>query len=321
MKLPSLNGLRAFEATVRFGSIAAAAQALHVTPSAISHQLKRLEEQLDVRLLDRESKRLALTHAGESYYREIAMAFERLEVATMQLRKRRERKTVAVTTGPVFAIKWLVPRLASFHQAHPDIEVRVSTTYRMIDFQQSDDDLGIRWGSGDWPGVRAEKLLPDTVQPVCSPSLLGKRKLRRFSDLRDYRLIYMSFQRDDWKAWARQHGIDVPEISKGLRFNEPLGAIQAALDGLGIALGPTTLVHDDLKSGRLIAPFDEPLLMDEAYYVVYPEGLEEDASSVRFKEWLFRTAADYMRDLPEPKGSLPPGTGVGRRHLRAQGRE
>lgn len=290
---PSMNGLRAFEATARLSSVVLAADELFVTASAVSHQLRRLERELETSLFTRNGNRLSLTLDGEAYFRDVHAAFEQLRLASQRFTQRSSRKTVTISTIPVFAVRWLVPRLGQFHALHRDIEVRIGTSYRFVDLVREEVDLAIRWGSGRWPNLQCEKLLGDSVQPVCSPRLLGRKRLRKHKDVFDYPLIHMNFTRDDWTQWAAANQLEVPVGAQMLRFNDPAGAIQAALDGLGIVLGPQILVYDDLLSGRLLAPLANPIALQEAYYVAQPDHGRQSSSAIVFKKWLCETAAAF----------------------------
>lgn len=293
----SLNGLRAFEAAARLHSVSAAAAELHVTASAVSHQIRRLEERLGIQLFIRDAKQPGLTVEGEKYFRDISDAFERLNGATARLLATHER-AVTVTTIPVFAIKWLVPRLAAFHARHPQVEVRVGTSYRLTDLNAGDSDLAIRWGDGNWPHVRSEKLLEDSVQPVCSPKLIGRRRLSDPMDVYRHPLIHMAFARDDWALWSAAQGLrPPPATAKHLRFNDPSSALQAAIDGLGFALGPMSIVHDDISSGRLITPLHTPIGLREAYYLVEPERGRPNSNVALFRTWLLEASKAFSKTI------------------------
>ncbi len=309
-KLVPLNGLRAFEVAVRAGSLTAAARELHVTPSAISHQLKRLEEQLGMQLMERTPQRLALTPAGQDYYRAVSAAFEQLVAATGRLLRERDQQVVTLTAPPVFSVKWLVRRLADFHRRHPDIEVRVSTSYRTMDLRHGDYDLGIRWGTGDWPGLQVERLMGDTVQPVCSPKLIAPGKTLTLKALLRQPLIHMSFVRGDWRLWARLMGLDLPSSVRGPRFSEATAAIQAAVDGLGLVLGPRVLVHDEMCSGQLVTPGGEPVRLGDAYYLAYADRARRNPAAMAFRQWLHSICAAFERSQPAARLSLQPGETV-----------
>lgn len=286
-RLPSLNALRTFECVARLGSLRAAADQLHVTTSAVSHQLKKLEDDLGVRLLERTPQSVVLTEAGALYFESLRPAFDQLVAATERVRKDPARQCVSVTTLPVFAIKWLIRQLGEFHQLHPTIEVRISSTYKVLDLRHADHDLGIRWGDGAWPDVQSERLMGDVIQPVCSPAYRrAHAALGPTPSLEGHRLICMHEDGADWKLWAALQGTAMPDGSPNLHLMEPTSAIQAALDGLGMVLGPHALVGDDLASGRLVPAHDDLIGLGEAYYLVSRPRATLSKASQQFKKWL-----------------------------------
>lgn len=313
MSLPSLNALHAFVVTARATTIAAAAKELHVTPSAVSHQIKRLEESLGVRLLQRSNKKVSLTAIGASYHEAVNAAFDAIAAATERLDRQR-KPVVAITTVPPFAIKWLVRRLTSFHQKHPEIEVRIGTTYRLVDLRHEDYDLAIRWGLGKWPGLHARRLMGDMVQPVCSPAYLrnAKKPLRVPADVSGHALLSTKVVRGDWQLWAELNGLEAPRSTKRLQFEEAFGTIQAAIDGLGVALGPSVLVHDDIESGLLVAPLNDPIRFQEAYYVTHTDRALENPAARAFQEWLLVTSEEFERSLPKARMNAAGALGYAR---------
>jgi LysR family glycine cleavage system transcriptional activator len=207
VRLPSLNGLCAFEAAARHLSFAGAAAELGVTRTAVSHQIRRLEEQLDVRLFVRLTASLALSKAGEAYLPDVRAAFDRLRVASRRLQVRpRQGRVLTVSTTPTLAAKWLVPRLPAFNAAFPDIEVRIGATMRLVDFAREPVDVAIRYGCGDWPGLRSDRLaMTDAFFPVCSPTLMrGTVPLRTPSDLAVHTLLYVEHERYEWRSGLKR---------------------------------------------------------------------------------------------------------------------
>lgn len=294
VRLPSLNALRAFVSVAHSHSVIAAANELFVTPSAVSHQLKRLEEELEVDLFVRSGKGLALTPEGQNYFEQLREVFDRIEVATARVRKKKEDRVVTVTTVPVFAIKWLVKRLADFHTQYPDIEVRLGTSYKTFDLNVSGHDLGIRWGSGRWQGMHSVKLMSEVVQPVCSPGFLAANgPMTAEKKELSSRLIHMDASRDEWRLWFSLNGWTYPESPVSMCFSEPTSAIQAAIDGLGIALGPHALVDDDLKSGRLIPAHQRTIEMHQAYYMVFPSKTGLSKAATVFADWIRARCSEH----------------------------
>ena len=292
-RLPSLNGLRAFEAAARHLSFTEAAAELNVTQTAISHQIKRLEPELGVRLFVRQNRAIALTTAAAEYLPGVRAAFNDLRLATARLRQKDNDQVLTVSTLASLAAKWLLPRLTAFQEAHPAIDVRITTSIDLVDFANGDVDAAIRYGRGQWPGVRADWLMADQMFPVCSPALLrGERPLRRPEDLKDHILLHTSgASRDDWRLWLTAAGLP-PDLShhSGLTFDLNFVTIQAAIDGHGVAIGRTSYVRDDIAKGRLVAPFDITLPLDAGFYLVSPEGRPDPPKLAAFRQWLMDSA-------------------------------
>ena len=291
-RLPSLNGLRAFEAAARHLSFTQAASELNVTQTAISHQIRRLEEELGLRLFVRKNRALALTPKARDYLPGVRAAFNDLRLATDQLLRKDDDHVLTVSTLASLAAKWLLPRLTAFQEAHPGIDVRITTSTGLVDFKAGDVDAAIRYGRGNWPGVRAEWLMADEVFPVCSPALLnGKRPLKCPEDLRDHVLLHTSTNNDDWRQWLTAAGLP-SDISKqqGITFDLMLMTVQAAIDGIGVAMGRTSYVQDDIAKGRLVVPFKIALPSDAGFYLVSPEGAADAPKLRAFRQWLVASA-------------------------------
>jgi LysR family glycine cleavage system transcriptional activator len=292
-RLPSLNGLRAFEAAARHLSFTQAASELNVTQTAISHQIRRLEEELGIRLFIRKNRALALTPQARDYLPGVRAAFNDLRLATDRLLRKDDDKVLTVSTLASLAAKWLLPRLTAFQEAHPGIDVRITTSTALVDFKNGDVDAAIRYGRGNWPGVRAEWLMADEGFPVCSPALLsGKKPLRTPEDLRDHVLLHTSNANyDDWRLWLTAAGL-TPDISKqpGITFDLILMTVQAAIDGIGVAMGRTSYVQDDIAKGRLVVPFNIALPADAGFYLVSPEGAADPPKLKAFRQWLVASA-------------------------------
>ncbi|SEH54077.1 transcriptional regulator GcvA [Tardiphaga sp. OK245] len=288
-RLPSLNGLRAFEAAARHLSFTNAASELNVTQTAISHQIKRLEEELGLKLFIRQNRALALTPQGHDYLPGVRAAFNDLRLATDRLKRRDNDHVLTVSTLASMASKWLLPRISAFQKAHPDIDVRITTSTSMVDFKSGDVDAAIRYGRGQWPGLRADWLTADDLFPVCSPALrTGKKALLKPQDLADYTLLHSSGgYDDDWRLWLTAAGLPT-DISKqpGLTFDMIFMTLQAAIDGLGVAIGRTTYVEGDLAKGRLVVPFDMRMPADAGFYLVSPEASSDSRKLKAFRDWL-----------------------------------
>ncbi len=278
-RLPSLNGLRAFEAAARHLSFTVAASELNVTQTAISHQIRRLEEELGIRLFIRQNRALALTPE----------AFNDLRLATERLLRRENDHVLTISTLASLAAKWLLPRLSAFQEAHPGIDVRITTSTGLVDFKNGDVDAAIRYGRGHWPGLRADWLMADELFPVCSPALLaGKKPLRRPEDLADHVLLHSSAANDDdWRLWLTAAGLPT-NLSKqpGITFDLVFMTVQAAIDGIGVAMGRTSYVEADIAKGRLVVPFKITLPADAGFYLVSPEAKADTAKLSAFRQWL-----------------------------------
>lgn len=292
--LPPLNGLRAFEAAARHLSFTRAAEELHVTQAAVSHQIKGLEERLGMRLFRRLNRSLLLTDEGQRLFLAARDAFERLAEAIEGLRARDTGGPLTVSVLPSFAAKWLVPRLSRFQERYPDIDLRITALERLVDLVRDDVDVAIRFGSGKWPGVRAEMILEDRVTPVCSPALA--ERLREPADLAHVTLLHETMEPmrnfPDWAAWLRAAGVTGVDVSRGLRFSHTHILLQAAIDGRGVALGQSPLAADDLAAGRLVAPFDLSLPVGYAYYLVYLPEAAERPKIKAFREWVTAEMAE-----------------------------
>ena len=291
--LPSLNGLRAFEAAARYLSFTQAAVELNVTQTAISHQIRRLEEQLGLRLFKRGNRFLTLTPEGLDYLPSVRAAFDDLRRATARLNRYARDDILTVSTTPSLAAKWLVRRVAAFQDAHPRIEVRITTSTHLVDFHREQVDMAVRYGRGHWPGVEAHWLMAEDIFPVCSPTLLkGVKPLNRPEDLAHHTFLHASASREDWQLWLTAAGLPAGLAARrGLTFDQSFMAIQAAVEGLGVALGRTAYVEADIAMGRLVVPFDVKLPVDAGFYIVAPEGTGEAPKIRLFRDWLIASVA------------------------------
>jgi len=292
-RLPSLNGLRAFEAAARHMSFTLAASELNVTQTAISHQIRRLEEELGVRLFVRQNRSLSLTPEAVEYLPGVRAAFNDLRLATDRLLRKDDDHVLTVSTLASFAAKWLLPRLSAFQEAHPGIDVRITTSTSLVDFQRDKVDVAIRYGRGQWAGLRSDWLMADELFPVCSPSLLqGSKPLKCPEDLRDHVLLHTSgANTDDWRLWLTAAGLPT-DMSRqpGLTFDLTFVTVQAAIDGIGVAMGRTSYVRDDIAKGRLVVPFKITLPADAGFYLVSSQGRADTPKLAAFRSWLSAVA-------------------------------
>lgn len=303
-RLPPLNALRAFEAAARHLSFTKAAGELNVTQAAISHQIRALEDWLGMPLFRRQNRALLLTDAGQAYLPAMREAFDLMHSATAKLHQRDRSGALNVSTFTSFAAKWLMPRLGRFTSSHPEIEIRLGINDTLLDFGSDDVDVGVRYGRGDWKGLHMELLMTEEVFVVCSPKLLaGEHPLREPSDLRHHTLLHDDLP-EDWGTWLDAAGADdaVKVRARGdLVFNHSEMVLQAAVEGLGVALGRSALVADDLAAGRLVKPFDLQLPTQSAYYVVHSENAGDRPKIKAFTDWLHEEAArDHRTPGAEP---------------------
>jgi LysR family glycine cleavage system transcriptional activator len=288
-RLPPLNALRAFEAAARHLSITVAAGELHVTPGAVSRQIKLLEDTLGLQLLHRGHRQISLTRAGADYFRAVTKAVDALREATRRLTRRTQRKQLKVRSYTTFAMRWLIPRLSGFHQAHPDIEVLLTASLDEVDFRKEDLDAAIRLGDGKWPGANSHMLVANILAPVCSPALLkGRSKLRKPADLRHFTLLHSIARPDDWAYWLDANGAaQQVDSAAGMTYQSSAMAYAAAIEGQGLAMAQLFLVEDDLRDGKLVVPFKKTLDMgSHTYYLLTPAGRPESASMKQFRTWM-----------------------------------
>jgi len=283
-KLPFLNGIRAFEAAARHGSFAAAATELNVSPAAISRMVHLLEERLGVALFERKVNKLAVTGAGRTYQLGLTPIFDALASLTSQVTAQGGARVLTIGVGPTFAIRWLIPRLADFRKAEPDIEVRVTTGGVAAPFAD-DWTCGITLGDGAWPGLVAERLFGADLLPVCAPRLA--ERLKEPGDLKGASLIRVAHAREDWPIWLKAAGAS-RVAAKGLQFEYYGQALQAAADGVGIAMGIRPYIDDDLAARRLVAPFSLSVPKGKQWYLVYRELRRDQRDFAAFRRWLMR---------------------------------
>ena len=294
-RLPPLNALKAFEAAARSESFTRAAEELHVTQGAVSHQVKALEATLGLKLFNRDHQRLTLTESGREYLAVVRDALDRIALGTERLVQRQTSGVLTVSTAPDFAAKWLVCRLGRLAERHPEIDLRVSASVHHVDFVREDVDVAVRHGDGKWPGLDAVRLCSERLFPVCSPRLVAGRKRITAADLLKFPLLRLG----DWTTWTRWFE------AAGLSDVEPRGAIidraslliDAAVDGQGVALARTALAAWDLIHGRLIRPVDISLRMANTYWIVCPKAAADLPKVATFRDWLLAEAARDARRL------------------------
>ena len=303
-RLPPLNGVRAFEAAARHLSFTRAADELAVTQAAVSQQVRRLEDWLAVRLFRRRENSLELTEAGRAYLPLVTAALAGIADATAQIAPGRSANVLTISTTPSFAAKWLTPRLTAFAAAHPAIDVNVTTSLTLADLDGGEADCAVRCGVGGWDGVVVERLFADDSFPACSPAL--RDGLRTLDDLRRYTLVHDQ-SLAPWREWLRAVGMADVDWVRGPRVSDSSLAIQAAIEGQGVALVFSSLVADDLAAGRLVRPFDLSVesRANQYHFVATPGALRRPL--VRsFRDWIFAAAAE-TRLVPHEPGLVGHG--------------
>jgi LysR family transcriptional regulator, glycine cleavage system transcriptional activator len=294
-KLPPLGELAAFEAIARHRSFTKASKELFLTPSALSQRLRHLEEHLDTRLLVRTRRSVELTTEGARYLEAVREALSKLAVASERFSASRPRR-LRLGIVPALASNWLIYRLRSFHQRYPKIDLDIQSAIAMAKIEAGEVDIAIRWGRGNWPGLEQFKLFPDELLAVCSPAYLkevGVGVLRAPKDLEKAVLLRNAIQ--PWKPWFEKAGLAWPEPAHGPAFNDSTLALQAAADGLGIALGRRMLVQHLLEDGSLVQLFDIAAPIEEAFFVVYLEESLQRPEVAAFLEWIESVAEEERR--------------------------
>lgn len=303
-----LNALNAFEVAARHQSFSKAAEELHVTPAAVSQQIRMLEELMGVQLFHRLNRGLALTGAGKSGLAKLQDGFRNVTEAVDQIKSEPQTRSLDVWMAPSFASKWLMPRMRGFVNQHPEIDLRISASAELVDTNAthpslSEDilrkyavDVAIRFGRGNYPGCDVEPLMTVAALPLCSPALLNnpEKPLAIPDDLVHHTLLHDETPyegRPDWASWLNVVGASSVDGSRGLRFNRVSLALAAAVDAQGVVLSLEQLASDDLKKGRLIVPFDHKVELLQAYHVITLKDASDDPRVLSFKQWLYNEVA------------------------------
>lgn len=303
-QLSHLTGLRAFEAAARHLSFQKAAEELGLTPSAVSHQIRKLEAYLDLRLFDRLPRAVTLTEEGARLFAGLEPGFRAIEDALRQVRAPAGKTSITLSAGPSIAAKWLVPRLYDFEEQNPKIQVTLTTSNRTVDLTRENIDIAIRHGAGHYDGYDSIRLFGEAYAPMCAPSLLNGNgpPLAHPRDLAHHRLLS-----DDasgypgaapgWRDWLGTHGVDPALAETARHYPQTDHAIQAAMDGVGVLFGRLTIAAPDLAAGRLVRPFPGSLPSDFGYFFVTRPGRVRERAISLFKSWLL-DEAQALEDLP-----------------------
>ncbi|MGI9373989.1 MAG: transcriptional regulator GcvA [Hyphomicrobiales bacterium] len=294
-RLPPLNALRAFEAAGRLLSMREAADELSVTPAAISHQIKALEEYFGRPLLHRSARSIRLSEAGATLLPYLNEGLEQWRAGCQLLTKIEKNSPLVISSSPIFASKWLMPRLQDFNAKHPEITVRVDGTLNLTNFADDDVNAVIRFGSGPYNDLYAEQMLHEKVVAICSPSLLkGEHSVSNPDNLRHHTLIHTDWNvggatQPDWNMWAKTAGLDDFDTSRGPIVTSDALAIEAAINGGGLALVLKALVAREIREGTLIAPFDLTLISDHWYWFICPKKNLKRPKVKAFRDWIMHT--------------------------------
>jgi LysR family glycine cleavage system transcriptional activator len=295
--LPPLNALRAFEAVGRRGSFKDAAAELHVTPGAVSQQVRALEAWLGSALFERHNRHVKPTLAAQAYLREIGPLFAQLARATAGFDSPESiSRTLSVNAPATFTLRWLVPRLAGFRAAHPGVDLSIETSNAPLDSLKEDHDLVIRGGPDTFYGYSMQPFLTEQRLPVCSPELLRHTPLRTPRDLRRHTLLHTSSLPRLWPDWLASARVPALRPVAALTFDHFYLTLQAAVDGIGIAMGPTALIAGDLASGRLVAPLAGPRLPSRSYCTYVPDAKSDEERVLLFRAWLRREGSQAEQE-------------------------
>jgi len=260
---------------------------LSVTPSAISHQIKGLESFLGLELFRRTKRKVILTEAGESYLKPIKSVFEQLEDATSELKSTQKTGSLRLAVAPAFLTRWLMPRMQRFQDRYPDIQIEISSSIGLIDFSTNDVDMAVYFGSGDWDDVEAYYLRPARLAPVCNPKLIkADQPINTPEDMRFYPLLHVTKRKDEWHDWLQQHDLDPKIFRRGLMFSSGSLTAGAAAQGLGISLTDPELIMPEIESGALKVLFNQHLITNRSFYLVYEKRRSVTSAMLAFKEWI-----------------------------------
>ncbi len=290
-RLPHLTWLRAFEASARHLSFTNAAQELNLTQAAISKQVKLLEHYLREPLFERKPRSLVLTKVGAAYLPKVRDGFERLAAGTEEVFGLRRSEVLTVRAPVGYSVNWIAPRLKGFFHHHPDINLRLVSSVWGDQFDNERFDLDIQYGTGHWPGYKADRLTWEVIKPVCAPSLLyGKNAIRKPADLAHHRLLHVLGYEEGWADWLRFAKTNGINSGQGLQFDTSLLAFEFAAHGGGVALARSSMFSIEIERGRLVEPFSIEAPLHEAFHLISPETGRDHPDAQKFREWLLDTA-------------------------------
>ncbi|WP_277374349.1 LysR substrate-binding domain-containing protein [Pseudomonas sp. AA-38] len=283
--LPPLNPLRAFEAAARLCSLTSAAEEMNVSQVAVSRQVRVLEEYFGVALFRRLHRGIELTREGKELYEGVTQAFQDISSAARKVSRRGRRDILSIQSYTTFSQRWLIPRLANFHDAHESIEIRLSSSLAPVDFDTQNIDASIRSGRGDWPDLHAEKLVDIELIPICSPTLMESAKFEAPQGLSRVRLLHSMARPNDWASWLSATATRV-DADSGVRFDNSALAYEAASMNMGVAIAVKAFVERQLKNGSFIAPFEHTCKTGEGYYLTWPRNMKPSEPLLKFLSWM-----------------------------------
>jgi LysR family glycine cleavage system transcriptional activator len=292
--MPSLAALRAFEAAARLGSVRRAAEELHVTPAAVTQQIRALEADLGMPLVQKRGNALELTDAGLRGKDPLINAFRQMQQAVERMRQRKPPRRLRLSVEPAFAVNWLISRLPHYRELPNALDVLLDPTKAVVDLASNEADLAIRFGRGHYPGLESIDLFEDEILPVCSPAYLKRHPIAKPKDLLQHRLLRLDWSSreglwPDWPAWLEAAGVtgyDGDDRKRDMTFPESNLLLRAAVDGQGVALGQTSLVEDFIHSKQLVAPLPKRLKTGFRYHLVYPLGADQRPEIALFRDWI-----------------------------------
>jgi LysR family glycine cleavage system transcriptional activator len=288
MRLPSTKTLRAFQLAARSGSFKTAASQLFLTPSAVSHQIRALEDELGLQLFHRGARTLTLTDAGAAYLTEIEFLFQRLDTATRELRARSGRSTLRLRVASFFASEFLLPRLAALQAAQPDIDLEIDTDGNANDVHPSDADVSIVLGSGPWGELHAHRLFGQTYVPVCAPALLVRTPIHTVEQLDGQTLLVHEARQDAWERWAESAGFHLPRPRKRIRFDTMTSMVRAAERSAGLGLISAPLAAERFRAKSLTRLFEHELTTQDSYFLLHRAEAAARPEIAAFRQWILQ---------------------------------
>lgn len=304
-RLPPLNAVRAFEAAARRGNFNQAAEELSVTPSAISHQVRSLEEFFGTKLFQRNGRNVEMTTQSRDFLRSVTQALDQINAASQRMMRRPEGNLLNISVSPTFATGWLVPRIAEFQIDHPELEIRMSTMTNFADFLNSDIDLSISYSAGEFPDeLTSLHLMKEHCVPVCSPQYVQEHgPFVTPSDMRNCTLLHALPRVGQWRNWLQVAGVEDVDAERGPKYQTTPLALVAARSSSGVAISNLEFVDDQLRQGSLVAPFQVEVPSQSGYYLVYPHEHAKQPKIGAFRDWLL---AKLENEYPQSKGVLEP---------------